>query len=169
MVFSKESSGRDEGLSEIRDILKQMVLSHDELSAAIDSINGRLNVLSSIDQIRSAPDGDVKPPQDSSARAIKEIPKTTVTESPPPSQAASSDLHDDEEPPSAPSSPQRKASTTSRIILTTYPKQSGIDPLQMEWGAKDPAERGPVVVGRSPSTIRRRNGLACSTIRNETS
>ncbi|TWU74735.1 hypothetical protein ED733_005571 [Metarhizium rileyi] len=48
---------------------------------------------------------------------------------------------------------------TSRIVLTTYPKQIGIDPLRMDWGNPDPTKRGPVVVSRSPSTIRRRNGL----------
>ncbi|KID69802.1 GTP cyclohydrolase, partial [Metarhizium hybridum] len=51
---------------------------------------------------------------------------------------------------------------TSRIILTTYPKQIGIDPLRMDWGNPDPTKRGPVVVSRSPSTIRRRNGLGGS-------
>ncbi|KAI5862847.1 putative GTP cyclohydrolase II [Durotheca rogersii] len=46
---------------------------------------------------------------------------------------------------------------TSRIILTTYPKQTGIDPLPLRWGAPDATGRGPVVVSRSSSTIRRRN------------
>lgn len=57
-------------------------------------------------------------------------------------------------------SPQHGAASTlsSRIILTTYPGQSGIDPITMIWGHPDPAKRGPVVVSRSRSTIRRRNG-----------
>ena len=54
--------------------------------------------------------------------------------------------------------PSHRSISTSRIILTTYPGQSGIDPLQMCWGHKDPISRGPVVVSRSHSTIRRRNG-----------
>jgi len=48
-----------------------------------------------------------------------------------------------------------------RISLTdysTYPKQIGIDPLSMDWGNADPLKRGPVVVSRSQSSIRRRNG-----------
>ena len=55
---------------------------------------------------------------------------------------------------------ERKNSTaaTSRIILTTYPGQSGIDPLIMNWGHVDGLQRGPVVVSRSQSTVRRRNG-----------
>lgn len=47
----------------------------------------------------------------------------------------------------------------SRIILTTYPGQAGIDPVPLEWGAHDPAVRGPVVVSRQQKTIRRRNGM----------
>lgn len=50
------------------------------------------------------------------------------------------------------------ALATSRIILTTYPGQSGIDPLTMNWGHADALKRGPVVVSRSQSTVRRRNG-----------
>ena len=46
-----------------------------------------------------------------------------------------------------------------KIILTTYPGQSGIDPIPLRWGNADPTERGPVAVSRAPSTIRRRNGM----------
>lgn len=45
------------------------------------------------------------------------------------------------------------------LFQRTYPKQIGIDPLPMDWGNPDAIKRGPVVVSRSPSTIRRRNGL----------
>ncbi|KAF3002791.1 Uracil-regulated protein 1 [Neopestalotiopsis sp. 37M] len=53
----------------------------------------------------------------------------------------------------------QKSGFTSRIILTTYPKQIGIDPLPLNWGAEKPEERGPVVVSRSSSTIGRRNAI----------
>ena len=53
---------------------------------------------------------------------------------------------------------KHSAAATSRIILTTYPGQSGIDPLIMNWGQIDALQRGPVVVSRGQSTIRRRNG-----------
>jgi hypothetical protein len=43
-------------------------------------------------------------------------------------------------------------------LCRTYPGQSGINPLPMDWGNKDPQERGPVVVSRGATTIRRRNG-----------
>ncbi|CAM1508533.1 Fc.00g053810.m01.CDS01 [Cosmosporella sp. VM-42] len=56
-------------------------------------------------------------------------------------------------------SPSQKPAFTSRIILTTYPKQIGINPLPMDWGNSDPLKRGPIVVSRAPSTIRRRNAI----------
>jgi len=60
----------------------------------------------------------------------------------------------------APASPSaQKSGFTSRIILTTYPKQIGINPLPMDWGNSEPHKRGPVVVSRSASTIRRRNAI----------
>lgn len=59
---------------------------------------------------------------------------------------------------SSPTSPSRKQGT-SRIILTTYPGQPGIDPIIMNWGRGNPDLRGPVVVSRAPSTIRKRNGV----------
>lgn len=55
--------------------------------------------------------------------------------------------------------PDRQAGNTARIILTTYPKQIGIDPLWMDWGHSDPLKRGPVVVSRGQSSIRRRNAI----------
>lgn len=51
----------------------------------------------------------------------------------------------------------------SRIILTTYPGQSGIHPVAINWGHEDPVLRGPVVVSRNQSTIRRRNGMCFGT------
>ncbi|KAM0558391.1 hypothetical protein ACHAPJ_004581 [Fusarium lateritium] len=57
---------------------------------------------------------------------------------------------------------QRQQGLTSRIILTTYPKQIGINPLPMDWGNSDPVKRGPIVVSRAASTIRRRNAVGVS-------
>jgi len=59
----------------------------------------------------------------------------------------------------APASPSQRPGLTSRIVLTTYPKQIGINPMPMDWGNFDPLKRGPVVVSRLPSTIRRRNAI----------
>ncbi|KAH7363451.1 uracil-regulated protein 1 [Plectosphaerella cucumerina] len=48
---------------------------------------------------------------------------------------------------------------TGRIILTTYPGQSVVDPLPLKWGEADPQERGPVLVSRSGETLKRRNAI----------
>lgn len=47
----------------------------------------------------------------------------------------------------------------NRITITTYPGQVGVDPIPFHWGAPDPQLRGPIVVSRAPSTIKRRNAL----------
>lgn len=54
-----------------------------------------------------------------------------------------------------------RAFTRGRAGLTpyrTYPKQTGIKPIPLNWGAPEPQERGPIVVSRYSNTIRRRNG-----------
>lgn len=58
-------------------------------------------------------------------------------------------------------SPRRQSSAfSSKIVLTSHPGQSGVDPLPMDWGNSDPDKRGPVVVSRHRNTIRRRNGTS---------
>ena len=57
-------------------------------------------------------------------------------------------------------SPRKQSSSfTSKIVLTSHPGQAGVDPLPMNWGDHNPDQRGPVVVSRHKSTIRRRNGM----------
>ncbi|KAJ8659079.1 hypothetical protein O0I10_005117 [Lichtheimia ornata] len=46
-----------------------------------------------------------------------------------------------------------------RVILTTYPHQLGIQPVNLHWGAQDPKERGPVVASRHPESIKKRNAI----------
>ncbi|KNE99745.1 hypothetical protein PSTG_07032 [Puccinia striiformis f. sp. tritici PST-78] len=46
-----------------------------------------------------------------------------------------------------------------RLILTTYPGQTGIHPIPMEWGASDPQKRGPVVASRHPLSLKIRNAI----------
>ncbi|KIY44955.1 hypothetical protein FISHEDRAFT_61463 [Fistulina hepatica ATCC 64428] len=46
-----------------------------------------------------------------------------------------------------------------RILLTTYPDQHGIKPYRLNWGASDPAIRGPVICSRLHSSIKHRNAL----------
>ncbi|KAJ5248021.1 hypothetical protein N7524_011981 [Penicillium chrysogenum] len=59
--------------------------------------------------------------------------------------------------PTAPTDPNHRYS--KHIILTTYPGQSGIDPVPLEWGAPDAKSRGPVVVSRSGNLVKRRNAI----------
>lgn len=48
---------------------------------------------------------------------------------------------------------------TSKIILTTYPGQSGVNPFPLQWGHRDHRVRGPIVVSRAKGTVRRRNAI----------
>lgn len=137
---------KDTTLSQILHILKSIKDDYKSLASTVESINGRVNDLSEIKHI-----GD------------------TVKETPP----AANPKHDEDShlPPHSqpqvlesatleisPASSLSRSTPISRIILTTYPGQAGIDPLPMNWGHRDPLKRGPVVVHRSQSTIRRRNG-----------
>ncbi|PYH88066.1 aldolase [Aspergillus ellipticus CBS 707.79] len=60
----------------------------------------------------------------------------------------------------SPTSPVSSNSRYSKhIVLTTYPGQSGIDPVPLEWGAPDAKSRGPVIVSRSAALLKRRNAM----------
>lgn len=48
---------------------------------------------------------------------------------------------------------------SKRVILTTYPGQSNVKPIPIQWGAEDPLERGPIIVSRQASTISTRNAI----------
>ncbi|KAK1464562.1 GTP cyclohydrolase II [Colletotrichum cuscutae] len=141
----------DGSLAEVINSLKSIQQTQSDLVAAVDLLNQRYQQL----------------PVDSDAAtlgpnpSLSEIPERSRT--PEPSDAvgdsaksSSSDLT--LQAPALPSSPSQRSGLTSRIILTTYPKQIGINPLPMNWGESDPHRRGPVVVSRSSTTIGRRNG-----------
>ncbi|PWY75099.1 aldolase [Aspergillus heteromorphus CBS 117.55] len=61
--------------------------------------------------------------------------------------------------PTSPTSPLANSRYSKHIVLTTYPGQSGIDPVPLEWGAGDAKSRGPVIVSRSPALLKRRNAM----------
>jgi len=134
-------------LQEILSSVRSLKQEHSELSASVDAINGRVNTLAGIKQIQDGVAHDATHP----------IPKNAGTDSVAPPNDEDKDV--DAQATSPP--PERRPSTTStsKIILTSYPGQAGVDPIPLKWGAKDPHERGPVVVTRSPSTIRRRNAI----------
>ncbi|KAI9865026.1 MAG: putative GTP cyclohydrolase [Vezdaea acicularis] len=127
-------------MEDILKTLKAIQADQTNLAAAIEALDNRVNMISVTQQLK----GDVTKKdfpysdnpsnvvQPAAAQKIEEQPATEVP---------------------------RSTAITSRIILTTYPAQAGIEPILMKWGEYDAAKRGPVVVSRSHSTIRRRNAI----------
>ena len=149
--MSNESTTSDAVLKEILEGLKALRTENSVLAASVDKINGRVNMLAGIKQLKDDA-ASVAATGVSSTEKAKEVESEKTVE-------AVSQQYD--QPPSNVDSPPPRASVskTSKIILTSYPGQAGVDPLPMEWGAKDPVVRGPVVVSRHANTIRRRNGM----------
>jgi hypothetical protein len=151
--MSSESSS-DALLKEILQGLNALRTENTQLATAIDAINGRVNMLAGVKQLQdeAANDSNGATNGVSSKDNAKEVEGEKAVE------AVSRQY---EAPPTIVETAPRRASVskTSKIILTSYPGQAGVDPLPMDWGHKDPAVRGPVVVSRHPTTIRRRNGM----------
>ena len=150
-------------LKEVLEGLKAIQKENAQLSSAVDAINGRVNMLAGVKQLHD--DASVgsssnaaalqqkaqrKPDEDASAKTVAAV--SSQYDHPPASPA-----HVD-----APASRQLPPAKVSKIILTSYPGQARVDPLPMDWGHNDPNLRGPVVVSRHSSTIRRRNGKSRS-------
>jgi len=144
-------------LKEVLEAVKTLQLNQVQLASHVDAISGRVNVLAGMKEVRDV--AGIEPTK--APRTIEQI-----------SNSEEAHSHEEIKIPESPSLPAthvdgeglvahaRKASVgTSRIILTTYPGQSGINPLPMDWGNKDPQQRGPVVVSRTQTTIRRRNAI----------
>ena len=140
-------------LEKIQSTLQKIQIDFETLTRTVDTIKGRVTVLSGLKEV-----GDVANLAKTAFPDSQEYGKETVVA---PNRGSTSF-----EATSKYASPQitdtidHRSAVTSRIILTTYPGQAGIDPLVMNWGHKDPMQRGPVVVSRNKSTIRRRNGAA---------
>lgn len=148
--MSTESSG-DALLKQILEGMSELRRENAQLATAIDGINGRVNMLAGVKQLQDgAANGDAN------GTSTKDKAKEAESQK---SVEAVSQQYD--QPPANVDAPPRRASVskTHKIILTSYPGQAGVDPLPMDWGHKDPAVRGPVVVSRHPGTIRRRNGM----------
>nr|POE56721.1 putative gtp cyclohydrolase urc1 [Quercus suber] len=144
-------------LQEILSSVRSLKQDHANLASTVETINGRVNVLSSVKQSQEG----------IAHHASFPSPRISANQSPRMTgipghrdSIGSLDGKDANGHGQGPASPSRRASTTtSKIILTSYPGQAGVDPLPMQWGEKDPQKRGPVVVSRGPSTIRRRNAI----------
>lgn len=134
-------------LQHIQTTLGNMQKDYKTLAASIETINGRVNVLSDVKEVKET----------SSPEPPTAIPTSIGTPLPQEKSLPSFPIEQSSDEIASTSKSQQPGST-SRIILTTYPGQSGIHPLPMQWGHKDPVQRGPVVVSRTKSTVRRRNG-----------
>lgn len=147
-------------LGQIQSTLQTIQRDYKQLAAAIDSINRKIDVSSEFkptqdvtrEQLPDSRMSLISIPSYASDKAATSNPKldSVLTTS-----GEQFEGIDNAVPPPL----SNRSSGSSRIILTTYPGQSGIDPLTMRWGHADPKLRGPVVASRSQSTIRRRNGM----------
>ncbi|KAI4757778.1 hypothetical protein E4T52_10147 [Aureobasidium sp. EXF-3400] len=146
MEKTNGTSGDAAVLQEILASLKTIQQENTHLAAAVDAINGRVNILAGVKQVKDLTVDPVAVERNKQSQTAPIV--STPTENTP----SSPDLS------SVPES-GRRSSVTSKIILTSYPGQAGVDPLPMDWGNKDPSLRGPVVVSRNPSSIRRRNAI----------
>ncbi|QIW98990.1 hypothetical protein AMS68_004508 [Peltaster fructicola] len=139
-------------LKEILHSLQSLRQDQQHLATAVEAINGRVNTLAGVKQVQEGFAYDPSRPS----------PRITPRGHPSRDSIGSIDGVNKELPEAAVGTTSRRESATpkvSKIILTSYPNQAGVDPLPMEWGAKDPKKRGPVVVSRSPATFRRRNAI----------
>ncbi|WQF80034.1 Putative GTP cyclohydrolase II, RibA, GTP cyclohydrolase II superfamily [Colletotrichum destructivum] len=147
-------ASNDGSLAEVLSSLKLIQQTQSDLVAAVDSLNHRYRELAGdadVAALGPSPSlGGV--PEKSLAPGPSDV--DAVGDSTP---SSTSDLT--LQAPAVPSSPSQRSGLTSRIILTTYPKQIGINPLPMRWGESDPHTRGPVVVSRSSTTIGKRNAV----------
>jgi len=151
-------------LGQLQSTLDSMQRDINTLASSVDTIIGRLNVLAGVQQVRAqiVPQatpparqisGPLPPPQ-ATAVPLDEGSDVEVQNGKSDERAMSQPGHTSQ---SAPG--QRPSTQISRIVLTTYPGQSSVDPISMHWGHTDPAQRGPVVVSRAQSTIKRRNAI----------
>ncbi len=165
-VEAASPSDQHELLKQILFTVQSIQEDYQHLSANVESIQGQVNVISGVKQghdiaERTHPSEpritSTKPPSTGDQQVSSDTESGSNARASPPGlgSAGSSEIRNDGEPVSG---RKHSATATSRIILTTYPGQSGIDPLPMNWGHTDARERGPVVVSRSQSTVRRRNG-----------
>lgn len=145
-------------LEDILSSLKSLQQENATLAATVDAISGKVNVLAGVKQAQDGVNGSKDSP------ALKPRPKvyTPASSTDNLGSAALSTPNGSQSISPPPPEGGRRGSITSKIILTSYPGQAGVDPCPMNWGAKDPAQRGPVVVSRNANTIRRRNGEQAS-------
>ncbi|KAK5064939.1 putative GTP cyclohydrolase [Exophiala bonariae] len=151
---SSDPNALGQTLVEILSTLKSMKTDHAQLASSVEALQSRFDVATSLNQVRAGGTATTSSgANDSPSLDAAQLAKSADGTASPPTESASLVK--------APSSPtaRKSSSAISRIILTTYPGQSGIDPIPLEWGQEDPTKRGPIVVSRHYNTIRRRNAI----------
>ncbi|KAI0547286.1 GTP cyclohydrolase N terminal-domain-containing protein [Xylaria curta] len=136
-----DTGGVGNGMADILQVLKTIQEDQAKITAEFESFSHRLDTLA---PPVNSPSLNEKSPPENSLPAEAALPQAALATSSKESSFVKSQAE--------------KAGFSSRIILTTYPKQIGINPIPLNWGAPGP-ERGPVVVSRSSSTIRKRNAI----------
>ena len=149
-----------EELKEIKDILRTIQHNYQQVIMTVSALEAKIDTFSEHHQVQddtySQADHSSPSTRDSLSRITVENENTAARLKITASQVL---LSDDASPMNNQKSAVTRQTPVSRIILTTYPGQSGIDPVVMNWGHEDPILRGPVVVSRNPSTVRRRNAI----------
>jgi GTP cyclohydrolase II len=160
-MASQDSAALNAKLDAILSSIADLRLDHKDLAAAVDATNGRVNALAGSQQSRDGIAHDASHPSPrigSLSESPRLDPRGHVSRASVSSiDGGSKDANG--QPLSQSPPPPRKGSTISKVILTTYPGQSGVDPIPMQWGEDDPQKRGPVVASRSGITFRRRNAI----------
>jgi hypothetical protein len=141
------------GLEGVKEALKVISLGQEKLLSAVETVSQR------VAELEKSQEEERRRPGTSGTDGVKRTVTPLVggfTPSPTTELPAEAGT---QSPPASSASFEFKSSLSSRVVLTTYPKQIGIKPLPLEWGAADPQQRGPVTVLRTPSTIGRRNAI----------
>lgn len=126
------------------------------LASSVEAIDGRVNVLAGVKAVQ---EGALSASDKSVASVKQEVPDASQSgEAAAPAGAPESGLEVANVPAQGATPANRRSSFVSRIILTTHPGHS-VDPVPLNWGNADPQKRGPVVVSRASSTIKRRNAI----------
>ncbi|KAK1005467.1 putative GTP cyclohydrolase [Friedmanniomyces endolithicus] len=155
-------------LQEILASVRSLKLDQVQLTDTVEAINGRVNILAGVKQSRdgivhdaTVPSPKIPPmaaspnlqPMASSPRMIPKghHSRESVTSIDGHGRQANGTSQSTSPP------PRQSSNAHSKIVITTHREQA--DPLPNHWGNGDATKRGPVVVSRSPSTIRRRNAI----------
>ncbi|KAL9102931.1 MAG: hypothetical protein Q9163_001957, partial [Psora crenata] len=160
-VASEPQADQLQILGHIHSALQSIRRDYSHLSATLEAVEERLNVLVGATPVHNGvqekgPSGSIEPASHTRTLITGQdmLNPMEANAFPHPSNSLDGRVE----------SKEKKAITSShapgsKITLTTYPGQSGIDPIPLIWGHKDPISRGPVLVSRMKSTFRRRNAI----------